>query len=96
MAFGRQMSTPFTAAVIAAKPSKLTSMVWSTRMPVRLSTVFWVQAGLPSSELPTEKAELNICPGCSLVHFPFGSLQAGMVTRASRGTEMPTACWWSA
>ncbi len=71
-------------------------MVWSIRMPVIFSTVFWVQAGLPWSVSPTEKAALNFVAGCSLVHFPFGSLHEGIVTSESRGMEMPTACLWSA
>ncbi len=88
--------TPLTAEVIAAKPAKLTTMVWSIRMPVSFSTVFWVQAGLPSLVSPTEKAELIRTLVCSLVHFPSGSLHGGMVTRESRGSEIPTACLWSA
>ncbi len=96
MALGRQTSTPPTALVIAAKPSKLTTMVWSTRRPVRASTVFWVQAGLPCSLLPTENALLNITLVCGLVQFLFGSMHLGMLTSASRGNETPTACLWSA
>ena len=81
--------------VIAAKPLKSTTMVWSTRMPVTFSTVFWVQAGLPPSLPPTEKAALNrsLPP---LVHLPLGSLQDGIGTIVLRGIEMPTACLWSA
>ncbi len=96
MSSGRQMSTPSTALVIAAKPWKSTTMVWSTRIPVSFSTVFWVQAGLPSSVPPTEKAALNSSLFDPLLHLPLGSLQDGMATIALRGIEMPTACLWSA
>ncbi len=91
-----QTLTPPIAAVMVAKPWKLTTMVWSTRRLVSFSTVFWVQAGLPWSVFPTAKAELNMALLCSLVQLPFGSLHFGMATSASRGKEMPTACLWSA
>ncbi|GAA4997752.1 hypothetical protein GCM10025734_30480 [Kitasatospora paranensis] len=71
-------------------------MVWSTRSPVSASTVFWVQAGLPCGYSPTVKAELNIWLVRAFVHEPLGSLQAGTVTRVSRGMETPTACFPSA
>ncbi len=98
MTLGRQTSTPPTALVIAAKPEKSTTRVWSTRIPVSFSTVFWVQAALPSDASPCENAALNrmSLPFCSLVHLPLGSLQGGMVTRVLRGIETPMAFLWSA
>ncbi len=82
--------------VIEAKPLKSTTRVWSTRMPVSFSTVFWAQAGLPSSLPPVEKAALKRSVLPPLVHLPLGSLQDGSWTIALRGIEMPTACLWSA
>ncbi len=93
---GTQTSTPLIASVIAATPRKSTTTVWSIRRPVSASTVFCVQAGLPCGKSPTVKAELNICSVRGVLHRPSASLQAGTVTRVSRGIDTPTACRWSA
>ncbi len=96
MSCGRQTWTPPTTSVSAAKPLKSTTTVWSTRSPVSSSTVFWVQAGLPASVWPTEKAALNMVSVRVSVQLPSGSLHGGMVTRVSRGMDTAMACRWSA
>lgn len=96
MGCGRHTFTPPTTSVRAAKPLKSTTTVWSTRRPVSFSTVFCVQAGFPPAVSPVEYAALNIVSGRVLVQLPSGSLQGGIVTRVSRGTDTATALRWSA